>query len=301
VLVPGTKAPKGTVQGELEDSKEEIDMEQNIDAGALMGHLTELATQWGLQIIGAIIVLFVGRIAAGWARRLTRKALERAEVDATLVPFIAKLVYYLLLAFVVIAVLGVFGVQTASLVAVLGAAGLAVGLALQGTLSNFAAGVMLLFFRPFKVGDFIDAGGTTGTVEEIGVFATTMKSPDNIKIVVPNSQVYGQTIKNFNGFDTRRIDLVIGISYDDDISKAIDTIRSVVSADQRVMAEPETLIAVSNLGDSSVDLVVRPWCAGSDYWPLRFDLTRKIKEDLEAAGCSIPYPQTDVHLHEKSA
>ena len=274
---------------------------ENLDAGALMGTLTELATQWGLQIIGAIIVLLVGRIVAGWARRLTRKALERAEVDPTLVPFIAKLVYYLLLAFVVIAVLGVFGVQTASLVAVLGAAGLAVGLALQGTLSNFAAGVMLLFFRPFKVGDFIDAGGTTGSVEEIGVFATTLKSPDNVKIVVPNSQVYGQTIKNFNGFDTRRIDLVVGISYDDDISKAIDTIRSIVGADQRVMAEPETLIAVSNLGDSSVDLVVRPWCAGSDYWPLRFDLTRKIKEGLEAAGCSIPYPQTDVHLHQKSA
>jgi small conductance mechanosensitive channel len=274
---------------------------ENLDAGALMGTLTELATQWGLQIIGAIIVLFVGRIVAGWARRLTRKALERAEVDPTLVPFIAKLVYYLLLAFVVIAVLGVFGVQTASLVAVLGAAGLAVGLALQGTLSNFAAGVMLLFFRPFKVGDFIDAGGTTGTVEEIGVFATTMKSPDNIKIVVPNSQVYGQTIKNFNGFDTRRVDLVIGISYDDSISTAIDTIRSIVNADQRVLAEPETQIAVSNLGDSSVDLVVRPWCAGSDYWPLRFDLTRTIKEGLEAAGCSIPYPQTDVHLHQKTA
>jgi small conductance mechanosensitive channel len=274
---------------------------ENLDAGALMSTLTELATQWGLQIIGAIIVLLVGRIVAGWVRRLTRKALERAEVDPTLVPFIAKLVYYLLLAFVVIAVLGVFGVQTASLVAVLGAAGLAVGLALQGTLSNFAAGVMLLFFRPFKVGDFIDAGGTTGSVEEIGVFATTLKSPDNVKIVVPNSQVYGQTIKNFNGFDTRRIDLVIGISYDDDISKAIDTIRGIVSADQRVMAEPETLIAVSNLGDSSVDLVVRPWCAGSDYWPLRFELTRKIKEGLEAAGCSIPYPQTDVHLHQKTA
>jgi small conductance mechanosensitive channel len=274
---------------------------ENLDAGALMGTLTELATQWGLQIIGAIIVLFVGRIVAGWARRLTRKALERAEVDPTLVPFIAKLVYYLLLAFVVIAVLGVFGVQTASLVAVLGAAGLAVGLAMQGTLSNFAAGVMLLFFRPFKVGDFIDAGGTTGTVEEIGVFATTMKSPDNIKIVVPNSQVYGQTIKNFNGFDTRRVDLVIGISYDDSISTAIDTIRSIVNADQRVLAEPETQIAVSNLGDSSVDLVVRPWCAGSDYWPLRFDLTRTIKEGLEAAGCSIPYPQTDVHLHQKTA
>jgi len=201
----------------------------------------------------------------------------------------------------VIAVLSLFGVQTASLIAVLGAAGLAVGLALQGTLSNFAAGVMLLIFRPFKVGDFIDAVGTAGSVMEIGIFSTTLKSPDNIKIVLPNSQVYGQTIKNFNGYDTRRIDLVIGVSYDNDLQVALDTIRSVVTADPRVMAEPEVQIAVSNLGDSSVDIVVRPWCAGTDYWALRFDLTRRLKEDLEAAGCSIPYPQRDVHLIQSAA
>lgn len=271
---------------------------QSIDVGSLVQVGTALFTQWGLKLIGAIALLMLGRIAAGWARRIARRSLQRAEVDATLVPFIAKLVYYLVLIVVVIAVLGVFGVQTASLVAVLGAAGLAVGLALQGTLSNFAAGMMLLIFRPFKVGDFVDAGGTAGVVMEIGVFATTMKSPDNIMIVIPNSQVYGQTIKNFNGFDTRRVDMVVGISYDDDIRKAITTLESIVAAEPRVLAEPAPQIAVSNLGDSSVDLVVRPWCLAADYWGLRFDLTYRFKEGLEAAGCSIPYPQRDVHVHQ---
>ena len=278
-----------------------VETVQNTDVKGLMDIGMDLVTTWGLKVIGAVVLLIIGRMIAGIIRKITRKALENAEVDPTLVPFLSKLAYYFVLIVVVIAVLGVFGVQTASLVAVLGAAGLAVGLALQGTLSNFAAGVMLLFFRPFKLGDFIDAGGTTGSVEEIGVFATTLKSPDNVKIVVPNSQVYGQTIKNFNGFDTRRVDMEIGISYDDDIPKAMEVIRGIVAADPRVLPEPEPVIAVSNLGDSSVDIVVRPWCAGSDYWALRWDLNQRIKEGLEAAGCSIPYPQTDVHLHQKSA
>jgi len=278
-----------------------VETVQNTDVKGLMDIGMDLVTTWGLKVIGAVVLLIIGRMIAGIIRKITRRALENAEVDPTLVPFLSKLAYYFVLIVVVIAVLGVFGVQTASLVAVLGAAGLAVGLALQGTLSNFAAGVMLLFFRPFKLGDFIDAGGTTGSVEEIGVFATTLKSPDNVKIVVPNSQVYGQTIKNFNGFDTRRVDMEIGISYDDDIPKAMEVIRGIVAADPRVLPEPEPVIAVSNLGDSSVDIVVRPWCAGSDYWALRWDLNQRIKEGLEAAGCSIPYPQTDVHLHQKSA
>jgi small conductance mechanosensitive channel len=271
-------------------------MEDN--AQAVVDTAVALVTNWGLQVVGAIAILIIGRMLAGWARNLTRKSLERAEVDKTLVPFLSKMVYYLLLVAVVIAVLSSFGVQTTSLVAVLGAAGLAVGLALQGTLSNFAAGVMLLIFRPFNVGDFIDAAGATGSVVSIGLFATTLKTGDNVMIVIPNSQVSSGSIKNFNGFDTRRIDLVIGIGYDDDIGVAIDTIGTIVAADERVLAEPATQIAVSNLGDSSVDLVVRPWCQGSDYWGLRFDLTRSIKEGLEAAGCSIPYPQTDVHLHQ---
>jgi small conductance mechanosensitive channel len=249
-------------------------------------------------VLAALIILVVGRVVAGWARKLTRKGLERGEVDATLVPFVAKLVYYGVLAVVVIAALNRLGVATTSVVAIFGAAGLAVGLALQGTLANFASGVMLLIFRPINLGDYVDVGGTAGTVMEIGIFATTLRSPDNIRITVPNSQVYGTTITNYNGYETRRVDMVMGISYDDNIQTALDTITRIVSADERVLADPLPQIAVANLGDSSVDIVVRPWCAAADYWNLRFDLTRRLKEGLEAAGCSIPYPQRDVHMYQ---
>jgi small conductance mechanosensitive channel len=201
---------------------------------------------------------------------------------------------------VVIAVLGLFGIETTSLIAVLGAAGLAVGLALQGTLSNFSAGVMLLVFRPFKVGDYVEVAGAAGSVQEVGIFSTVLHTPDNVKITIPNSSVYGDTIKNYSANDTRRNDLVIGISYGDDIARAIETIRQVLVSDSRVLADPEAVVAVVELADSSVNLVVRPWCAGGDYWPLRFDLTRKIKEELEAAGCSIPFPQRDLHLRSES-
>ncbi len=259
--------------------------------------LIDLITHYGLKVIGAVLLLIIGRIAAGWGRRIARKGFERSEVDPTLTAFFTKAVYYLILIIVVIAVLQLFGVETTSMIAILGAAGLAVGLALQGTLSNFAAGVMLLIFRPFKLDDFVDIGGTKGSVVEIGLFSTTLKTPDNVKIVVPNSGVWGGTIANYSGFDTRRVDLMIGISYDDDIQRAVDTIRSIVTADERVLDDPAPQIAVAELGASSVDLVVRPWCVGADYWDVRFDLTRKIKEGLEAAGFSIPFPQQDVHLH----
>jgi small conductance mechanosensitive channel len=272
--------------------------DKSINIEQIMDMVTQLVSQWGLRVVGAIAILVIGWTVAKMIRGSVRKGLERAKVDATLVPFISKLVYYLVLAFVLIAVLKGFGFETTSLIAVLGAAGLAVGLALQGTLSNFAAGVMILFFRPFRVGDFVDAGGTAGTVQEIGVFATTLHTPDNVRIVVPNSSVYGQTIKNFSANDTRRNDMVVGISYDDDIGKAMATIEEIMKADSRVLADPEPVIAVSELADSSVNLVVRPWCSKDDYWGLRFDLIRRFKEGLEAAGCSIPYPQTDVHLHQ---
>jgi small conductance mechanosensitive channel len=261
-------------------------------------------TTWGLvlanykPVLAAVVILLLGRMAAGWARRLTRKGLERGNVDVTLVPFVAKLVYYGVLAVVVIAALNRLGVATTSVVAIFGAAGLAVGLALQGTLANFASGVMLLVFRPINIGNFVDVGGTAGTVMEIGIFATTLKSPDNIKITVPNSQIYGTTITNYNGYETRRVDMVMGISYDDNIQTALDTIERIVNADERVLADPAPQIAVSNLGDSSVDIVVRPWCNAADYWALRFDLNRRLKEGLEAAGCSIPYPQRDVHMYQ---
>ena len=257
-------------------------------------------TQWGLKVVGAVAVLVIGRMVAGMIRAGIRKTMTKAEVDATLIPFVASLVYYVVMAVVIIAVLSLFGIQTTSLIAVLGAAGLAVGLALQGTLSNFAAGVMLLLFRPFKVGDWVEIGGIAGSVIAVRIFSTILKTGDNIMITVPNSQVWGGTIKNYNGFDTRRIDLVMGIDYGDDIQVAMDTITRIVNADERVLADPAPLIAVANLGDSSVELVVRPWVNGADYWGLRFDLTRQLKEGLEAAGCSFPFPQQDVHMHQIS-
>jgi small conductance mechanosensitive channel len=272
-------------------------MEQ-IDLQPILEQLVNIVSAWGLKILGAIVVLIIGRFVARWARRLIRKVMQRGHADATLVPFVAGVAYYLILAFVAVAVLGMVGVQTASMVAVLGAAGLAVGLALQGTLSNFASGVMLLVFRPFGVGDYIDAGGTAGSVASVGLFSTTMNTPDNVRIVVPNSAVYGSTIKNYAANATRRNDIVVGVSYDDDLAVAVSTIERVLQEDSRVLAEPAPVVAISELGDSSVNIVVRPWCTKEDYWALRFDLTRALKEQLEAAGCSIPFPQRDVHLHQ---
>ena len=274
-------------------------MDENTIRETLEG-LIELVSAWGLQVVGAIAVLIIGRIVAGALRRGATRALERADTDPTLVPFLSGLVYYLALAVVVIAVLGLFGIETTSLVAVLGAAGLAIGLALQGTLSNFAAGVMLLVFRPFKNGDFVEAAGVKGSVDQIGIFTTVLNTPDNVKIIVPNSTIYNDTITNYSAYDTRRNDIVVGVGYGDDLGVARDTILRVLQADDRVLADPEPQVAVSELGDSSVNFVVRPWCKAEDYWDLRFDLMRALKEQLESAGCSIPFPQTDVHLHPTS-
>lgn len=271
---------------------ESFDMQAILETGA------GVVSTYALRVVGALTVLIIGRMVAGMLRRSVRKALDRTNLDRTLVPFLTNMVYYALLAFVVVAVLNLFGVQTTSLIAVLGAAGLAVGLALQGTLSNFASGVMLLIFRPFKVGDFVEAGGQGGSVKEIGVFATTLATADNVRIVMPNAAIYGQVIKNYSVNDTRRIDFTMGISYNDDIGTAIRTMQGIMDADERVMKDPSPLIGVHELADSSVNLVVRPWCKREDYWMLRLDLTRRFKEGLEAAGCNIPYPQTDVHLHQ---
>jgi len=271
-------------------------MDSTVDQ--VVQNVVTLVSVWGLRMAGALAVLIIGRYGCGVARRSVRRAMESRRVDASLVPFVSNLVYYVLLAAVVIAVLGLFGLGTTSLVALLGTAGLAIGLALQWTLANFSSGVMLLLFRPFRVGDYIDAGGAAGTVEEIGVFSTTLNTPDNVKIIVPNSGIFGATIKNFSANDTRRNDIVLGISYDDDISNAIAVVNAVLGRDSRILSDPEPLVAVSELSDSSVNLVVRPWCRKEDYWSLRYDLIRKFKEELEQAGCSIPYPQSDVHLHQ---
>jgi small conductance mechanosensitive channel len=229
-------------------------------------------------------------------RKGVNKLGDARQWDPSLTGFLSSLVYFFVMAFVIVAVLGSFGVQTASIVAVLGAASFAVGLALQGSLSNFAAGVMILLFRPFKVGDYVEVGGVAGSIKNIAIFATTLATPDNVRIEVPNSKIYGDIIKNYAGYDTRRIDMVVGIGYGDDMGKAIEVIKGVVEADERVLAEPAVQVAVADLGDSSVNLVVRPWTKGSDYWPTKFDLTQRIKNALDENGIEIPFPQRVVTM-----
>lgn len=276
-------------------------MNTGVNAVDLLDMIVGLISTWGLKVIGAIAAFILGRIAAGWIRRAMRKMLMRSRLDETLIPFLASLVYYAVLAFVIIAVLGIVGIETASLAVVLGAAGLAVGLALQGTLSNFASGVMLMIFRPIKLGDWVEVGGVAGSVAEVGIFSTKLNTGDNVHIVIPNSNVYGETISNYSVNDIRRVDLAVGIHYEDDIGLAVRTLQKILDEDERVIDEPEPVIAVGELADSSVNILVRPWCNRDDYWRLRWDLTRKFKEELEEAGCSIPFPQHDVHLYSTEA
>jgi small conductance mechanosensitive channel len=272
----------------------------NFNLAELTRNLVNVLTPWILNVLGALIVLWVGNRIARWARGVVQRALERAKVDDTLVPFVSSCVYYLIVAFVVVAALGMIGIQTASIIAVLAAAGLAVGLALQGTLANFAAGVMLLVFRPFRKGDLIEAAGVTGAVDAISIFTTTLSSVDNVAIVVPNAAVWGQTIRNYATNPTRRIDLAVNIAYRDSIQTAMDAIQRVVAADPRVLTEPAPTIAVGELGNSAVNILVRPWCSKDVYWDLRWDLTRALKEGLERAGCTIPSQQHDVRLLQES-
>jgi len=265
----------------------------------IIKQLTAFGAEYGIKIIGAIIILIVGRIVAGIVRRSVRKILEKSKTDPTIVSFVSTLVYLLVLVFVILAALKKFGVDTASFVAILAAAGFAVGFALQGSLANFAAGVMILVFRPYRVGDFIDAAGVAGTVKDVHVFNTIIDTPDNIKVIVPNGKIYGDVIKNLSGRDTRRIDLVIGISYDAPIGKAHEVAMQIMKGDPRVLGEPEPMVAVAELADSSVNLVVRPWVKKEDYWAVKFDVTRKIKEAFDANGIEIPFPQHVVHMASK--
>jgi small conductance mechanosensitive channel len=263
--------------------------------GVIQGYLAT----YGLRVVAAVIIFIVGKWLAGVIARVVQRLLVRAEVDETLGTFAKRLVYILLLVFVIIAALNKLGIQTTSLVAILGAAGLAVGFALQGSLSNFAAGVMLILFKPFKVGDFVEVAGTLGAVEAIHIFNTVLSSPDNRRIIIPNGQITSDKITNFTAIDRRRIDLVFGISYDDDIRKAKDILQSIVAADGRVLKDPPPTIGVSELGDNSVNIVCRPWVKPAEYWDVYFDTLEKAKVQLEAAGLSIPYPQRDVHMYEE--
>jgi len=264
-----------------------------------MDFLRKLAMNYGMDIVGAIAILILGRIAAGMVRKAARKILQRTGTDPAITSFVGTLVYFLILVFAVVAALSRFGVETASFIAIIGAAAFAIGFALQGSLSNFAAGVLLLIFRPIKIGDYVEAGGVAGTVKEIMLFSTILATPDNVKIYVPNSKIGSDVIKNYAGYDTRRIDLVVGIGYDSPIDRAYEIMKSIVSADSRILSDPECQIAVAELADSSVNFVLRPWVKKEDYWSVRFDVTEKIKKEFDASGISIPFPQTDVHLYRE--
>ncbi|MCP5334882.1 MAG: mechanosensitive ion channel [Oceanospirillaceae bacterium] len=251
------------------------------------------------NLLTAVIVFFVGRLLAKIVVNLIVKTMERAEVDATLIKFSQSTGYVLLLLFVLLAALDKLGVNTASLIALVGAAGLAIGLALKDSLQNFSAGIMLLIFRPFRVGDGIEVAGVQGKVEVIGSFSTTILTGDNRQITIPNGTLYADNIINYSAKSCRRIDMIISIGYQDDIRKARDIIEALIRAEPRVLAEPEHLVAVAELADNSVNFVVRPWVKTEDYWPVRYALTEQIKLAFDEHGISIPYPQMDVHIKQQ--
>ncbi|MCP4288846.1 MAG: mechanosensitive ion channel [Gammaproteobacteria bacterium] len=253
---------------------------------------------WAINIALALVVFYVGRIVVKIVVKILKKILVRAKMDEILINFVSSIVKSVLLLFVIVAALDQLGVNTTSLIALLGAAGLAVGLALQGSLQNFAAGVMMIVFRPFKAGDFVEAGGTSGVVEAINIFSTTMRTGDNREIIVPNGSIYGGSITNYSARETRRVDMVFGIGYGDDIRKARDIMQKVMDEDERILKDPAYTVAVSELADSSVNFVVRPWVKSGDYWAVKFDLTEKIKLAFDENDISIPFPQMDLHMQK---
>lgn len=256
-----------------------------------------LAIQYGLDLVGAVLLLIVGWFIAGWAKRLVTRGLDHIDaIDRTVTGFLASLARYLVLILVLVAVLAQFGVETASILAVLGTAGLAVGLALQGTLSNIAAGLLLLFLRPFKAGDYVDAEGIAGTVDEIGLFATRFTTFDGVYLAVPNGQISNRSILNYSRLPTRRLDIGVGIGYGDDIDGASAVLMRLIKGDGRVLDDPEPQVMVTALADSSVNLNMRFWCKAGDYWALKFDMTKAAKIEIEGAGFSIPFPRRDLHI-----
>jgi small conductance mechanosensitive channel len=263
--------------------------------------MIEALTLYGMKIIAAVVIAVVGLWISKIIKNCFVKTLQKKKVDPTLVGFFASMPHGGLVIFVVISAISKLGVQTTSFVAVIGAAGLAVGLALQGSLSNFAAGILLILFKPFKVGNFVKAGGEAGVIVEVGIFTTEMKTPDNVQIIIPNSTIMGSAITNVSAHPTRRIDMTLGVGYSDDLNKAKQIMEDLLAADERVLKDPAVTIAVANLGDSSVEFVVRPWVNSSDYWAVKSDFTKAVKEKFDAEGISIPYPQSDVHLFQDNA
>jgi small conductance mechanosensitive channel len=267
----------------------------------LMDKVIEWGAMYGTRVLGAIVILVLGRILASAVAGIVKRVLEKAKTDETLTRFLSSLTKITLLVFIVVAALSTLGVQTASLVAVIGAAGLAIGFALQGSLANFASGVMLIIFRPIKRGDLVETAGMLGTVKEIHIFNTLLKTLDNKRVIIPNSKVTGDTIVNYSAEGILRVDMVFGISYGDHIPKAKEILQRILAEDSRVLDEPASNVAVSELGDSSVNFVVRPYVKVEDYWPVYFDMTEKVKMAFDDKGVSIPFPQRDVHMFQKAA
>jgi small conductance mechanosensitive channel len=276
-----------------------MDELSEFDWAGLITTLKTSGTDFGLKLIVAVVIFYVGRIVARMLTKTLRKLMQKQEVDLILEKFVCNLVYWVVMLFVIIAAINHVGIETTSLIAVMGAAGLAVGLALQGSLSNFASGVLIVIFRPYRVGDFVEAAGIAGTVLEVQILTTILKTGDNKQIIVPNSQIMGSIITNYSANDTRRIDMTIGVSYDDDLDKVRNTIQALIDADDRILNDPECLIAVSALADSSVNFLVRPWVKSGDFWGVTFDLTEAIKKRFDQDGISFPFPQQDVHLYKQ--
>ena len=260
-----------------------------------------LLVDWGLKALAAVAIFVIGRWIAKGVRRGVRRVLEKGGADPIIVGFVGSITYIALLAFVVVAALGQLGIQTTSFIAILGAAGLAVGLALQGSLANFAAGFLMIIFRPFKVGDFIEGAGVAGVVKEIQIFTTTLKTGDNKTIIIPNSKISGDNITNYSAEENRRVDMTVGVAYEADLSKVRDVLQDIISKDDRILSDPATQIAVAELADSSVNFVVRVWTKNADYWGVKFDMTETIKNRFDEAGIGIPFPQRDIHIVSGSA
>ncbi len=254
---------------------------------------------FGMKAVIALVIFFVGRMIARLVTKGLHNVMQSQEVDKILETFVCNLAYWALMIFVIIAAINQIGVQTTSLIAIMGAAGLAIGLALQGSLANFAAGVLIVMFRPYRVGDFVEAAGISGVVLQVQILTTILKTGDNKQIIVPNGQIMNSIITNYSANDTRRIDMTVGVSYDDDLDKVRSTIQQLVNADDRILKDPECLIAVSALADSSVNFTVRPWVKTADYWSVMFDLSEAIKKRFDKEGISFPFPQQDVHIYKQ--
>ena len=264
-----------------------------------INEISDLIIHYAVQAVLALIIFFIGSRIAKFCEGLTEKAFDKKKVDKAVGSFVASIVYAIVFAATILMALSQLGIETTSFIAILGAAGLAVGLALQGSLSNFASGVLIILLRPFKSGDYVEAGGKAGTVKKIEIFSTEMRTPDNKVIVMPNSKIMGDAIVNYSRESTRRIDLVIGVGYDADLKEAKAVLKSVLDKETRLLKDPAYTVAVSELADSSVNFVVRPWVNSADYWPTYFDLMENIKIALDDANITIPFPQMDVHLHKE--